>query len=93
MPSMTVELERKAETERVSELLGARDLIQECQEMLRGERQEFTGMEEYLRQRLEYWQERYDALDRRHAERRHAERRKPHRAVAGRRATVERRAG
>ena len=54
MRTMTVRLDRDAERERVSELLGARDLIRECEEMLRGERQEFTGMDEYLRQRLEY---------------------------------------
>jgi hypothetical protein len=92
MRPMSVQLDQAADRERVGELLGASDLIKECQEMLRGERQEFTGMEEYLRQRLEYWQERYDALDRRHRERRHAERRSAARAVVGRR-TEERRAG
>ena len=79
------------EHDRVSELLGARDLIRECQEMLRGERQQFTGMDEYVKQRLEFWQARFAALDRRTAERRAAERRHPKRATAGRRGGADRR--
>lgn len=63
MPAMGVHLDG----EPASRLLGAHDLIRECQEMLRGERQAFTGMDEYLRQRLEYWQGHYNTLDRRPA--------------------------
>ena len=88
---MSVELEWETESERVTELLGARDLIRECEEMLRGERQEFTGMDEYLQQRLAFWQGRYSELDLRRAERRHGERRIKGRAVAGRRVLADRR--
>lgn len=38
--------------------LGARDLIRECQEMLRGERIAFTRREDYVRRRLAYWRAR-----------------------------------
>ncbi|MBV8086719.1 MAG: hypothetical protein JO247_18090 [Chloroflexi bacterium] len=78
---------------RVAELLGARDLIKECEEMLRGERAEFTEMQEYIQRRLAYWQGRFDNLDlRRGADRRLGERRRePERVVAGRRDGVERR--
>ncbi len=81
------------DSQRVSELLGARDLIAECEEMLRGEREHLTGMEDYLRQRLEYWQAKYRLLDRRRGERRLGERRSPERAGAGRRLGEDRRAG
>jgi len=79
------------ERDRISELLGARDLIRECEEMLRGERQQFTGMDEYVKQRLEFWQARFAALDQRTAERRAGERRHPKRATAGRRSGADRR--
>ncbi|MHB8618347.1 MAG: hypothetical protein ACYDAG_02045 [Chloroflexota bacterium] len=58
------------ERQRVVELLGARDLILECEEMLLGARERFTPMDEYLRQRLDYWQARFNALDLRHGARR-----------------------
>ena len=83
----------EAERRRVAELLGARDLISECEEMLRGEREEFTHMQDYVKQRLAYWQGRFDELDqRRGADRRLGERRLvPERAGAGRRAGLDRR--
>ena len=87
MPSMAVDLER----ERVVALLGARDLIYECEEMLRGERREFTAMDEYLRLRLRYWRGRYSSLDKRQGDRRAGERRHADRATAGRRSGQDRR--
>jgi hypothetical protein len=83
----------EGERRRVAELLGARDLIKECEEMLRGERKEFTDMQEYIEKRLAYWQGRFNELDqRRGADRRLGERRRQaERAVAGRRDGVERR--
>ena len=36
-------------------LLGARDLIRECRELLRGERAHLTPHDEYVRARLAYW--------------------------------------
>ena len=36
-------------------LLGARDLIRECRELLRGERTHLTPRDEYVRARLAYW--------------------------------------
>ena len=86
-------MDLEAERRRVAELLGARDLIKECEEMLRGEREEFTEMQEYIQQRLAYWQGRFDELDlRRGADRRLGERRRqPERAVAGRRDGADRR--
>lgn len=47
-------LDREATTQ----LLGARDLIRECQELLRGERTQLTRREDYVRQRLAYWRSR-----------------------------------
>ena len=44
--------------EPTTQLLGARDLIRECQEMLRGERTQLTRREDYIRERLAYWQTR-----------------------------------
>ena len=41
-----------------SPLLGARDLIVECRELLRGERTRLTPHDEYVRQRLAYWRAR-----------------------------------
>ena len=88
MPNVTMDADRQ----RVAELLGARDLIRECEEMLRGEREEFTEMREYLRQRLEYWQSRFHELDMRHGDRRLTERRAAAgRAMAGRRSGLDRR--
>ena len=89
MPSMAVDLAR----ERVVALLGARDLISECEEMLRGERREFTAMDEYLRLRLRYWRGRYNALDKRGSDRRAGERRHISRATLGRRTGHDRRSG
>jgi hypothetical protein len=81
------------ESERVRDLLGAHDLIRECEEMLRGEREELTSMEDYLRQRLAFWQGRFASLDRRRADRRRGERRHPDRAMFGRRSGGDRRHG
>ena len=39
-------------------LHGARDLIRECQELLRGERHHLTPREDYVRGRLAYWRAR-----------------------------------
>jgi len=46
--------------EATTQLLGARDLIRECREMLRGERTQLTRREDYIRQRLAYWQTRVE---------------------------------
>jgi hypothetical protein len=86
---MAVELD---DSERVRQLLGARDLIRECEEMLRGERRQLTAMDEYLRLRLRYWRARYQALDLRRGERRSGlDRRASGRATPGRRSDVDRR--
>jgi hypothetical protein len=42
----------------LSGLQGARDLIKECQEMLRGQRRAFTPLEVYTRERFEFWRNR-----------------------------------
>ena len=39
-------------------LLGARDLIRECRELLRGERAHLMPRPEYVRARLAYWRAR-----------------------------------
>jgi hypothetical protein len=44
--------------EPATRLLGTRELIRECQELLRGERARLTSHEDYVRQRLAYWRSR-----------------------------------
>jgi hypothetical protein len=83
----------EADRWRVAELLGARDLIKECEEMLRGDREEFTDLQDYIKQRLAYWQGRFNELDRRRGSDRrlHERRLAPDRMTAGRRCGLERR--
>jgi hypothetical protein len=44
-------------------LMGARDLVRECQELLRGERAQLTPRQDYIRQRLAYWRGRLETTE------------------------------
>ena len=44
--------------EQETPLLGARDLILECRQLLLGERTRLTPREDYVRERLAYWRAR-----------------------------------